>query len=322
MTVPTLDISPLFQPGADRTATVAEIGRACREIGFLSVTGTGVAPDLISALRAEIAALFALPETVKHARAITRDNYRGFIPLGFFTPNDGTTLRDNYEGFKLHWETPPEDPIQAECPLYGPNLWPPERPQLKPLLLRYWAEMDRIALALVGALEDVLGLEAGAMARGFEKPMTNMTLLRYPPQPEGSDGTGIHAHKDTDAFTIIAPDPIGGLEVRMRGGGWHEVRCPPGGFIVNIGDMLELWSGGRLVSTPHRVVNRSGKERISFPYFAVPRHDVVVRPLLPPLPGFERAHVHCGHWSAEVWRTNWPDAAPAKDGVDVGTIVD
>ena len=154
----------------------------------------------------------------------------------------------------------------------------------------------------------------------FDKPLTSMSLLHYPPQAEGDTGYGIHPHKDTDALTIIAPDPVGGLQVLARDGSWIEVACPPGGFVVNIGDMLELWSGGRFVSTPHRVINRSGKERYSFPWFAVPRHDITVAPAVEPVPGFARKPVHCGAWSAEIWRTNWPDAAPGDADMDLGTI--
>jgi isopenicillin N synthase-like dioxygenase len=82
--------------------------------------------------------------------------------------------------------------------------------------------------------------------------------------------------------------------------------------------MLELLTGGRLVSTPHRVVNRSGKQRMSFPYFSVPRHDVVVKPLLPPLPGFERQPLQAGAASANIWTSNWPDERNALDAQDLG----
>ena len=69
--------------------------------------------------------------------------------------------------------------------------------------------------------------------------------------------------------------------------------------------MLELWSGGEYIATPHRVVNRSEHERYSFPFFVVPNHDVVVEPLPPPSRPHQTDAV--GALSAEVWRTNWPD---------------
>ena len=302
--------------------TVTKIGSACREIGFLCITGTGIDVERIDSLRKAVIALFDVPDADKQAGAITRDNYRGFIPLGFFTPNDGTGTTDLYEAYKLHWECPTGDPVADRCALYGPNRWPPQIPALRDAVLDYWAALDRINDALLRALAIDLALPETAFAEAFDKPLTNMTLLHYPPQPAGYDGYGIHPHKDTDALTIIAPDPVGGLEVKTRDGAWITPDCPPGGFIVNIGDMLELWSGGRFVSTPHRVVNRSGRERYSFPWFAVPRHDVVVRPLVEPLTGFDRPPVHCGHWSAEIWRTNWPDEQPVEATPELGTLKD
>ncbi|WP_299944389.1 2OG-Fe(II) oxygenase family protein [uncultured Ruegeria sp.] len=321
--IPTIDISPLADPSDPQfQATVAEIMDACTSIGFLSITGTGVAPDQIDQVRGCVRAIFDIKEASKWDQAITRENYRGFIPLGFFTPNDGSGTADKYEGYKLHFEAAEDAPIRVECALYGPNIWPRELPQARDVILDYWRQLDQVTDLLLGALEVGLAVQPNTLRDAFRDPMTNMTLLHYPPQAPDEDGYGIHPHKDTDALTIIAPDPVGGLEVQTRTEGWITPDCPLGGFVVNIGDMLELWSGGRLKSTPHRVVNRSGNERYSFPYFAVPRHDVLVAPLLPALPGFDRPAVHCGHWSAEIWRTNWPDETVVKDTPELGTLHD
>lgn len=319
--IPTIDITPLREPNhPDRAACVQQIFEACTNIGFLSITGTGIDPDAVTRVRRTVQDIFEVDEESKWRQAITRENYRGFIPFGFFTPNDGSGTPDRYEGYKLHFECAADDPVRAEFPLYGPNRWPREIPEAKAVLLGYWAQLDKVFHLLMGALAEGLGLDPRDFRAPFEKPMTNMTLLHYPPQAPEEDGYGIHPHKDTDALTIIAPDPVGGLEVLTRDGQWVSPDCPPGGFVVNIGDMLELWSGGRLVSTPHRVVNKTGKERYSFPYFAVPRHDVVVEPLLPPLDGFDRTPVHSGHWNAEVWRTNWPDETASEDTPELGTL--
>ncbi|KIC43266.1 flavonol synthase [Ruegeria sp. ANG-R] len=321
--IPTIDITPLADPTDPRFgATVAQIMGACTSIGFLSITGTAITSESVDDVRTCVRAIFDVTEQRKWDQAITRDNYRGYIPMGFFTPNDGSGPADKYEGYKLHQEVAQDAPIRQECALYGPNLWPGEVPQARDILLGYWTQLDRVADLLLGALEVGLGLKSSALRDAFRMPMTNMTLLHYPPQAPDESGYGIHPHKDTDALTIIAPDPVGGLEVQTRTGRWVTPDCPPGAFVVNIGDMLELWSGGRLKSTPHRVVNRSGLERYTFPYFAVPRHDVVVAPLLPALPGFDRPAVHCGHWSAEIWRTNWPDETATKDTPELGTLAD
>ncbi|MEX0304468.1 MAG: isopenicillin N synthase family dioxygenase [Leisingera sp.] len=319
--IPTIDISPLCEADhPQRQGTIRAILAAAEDIGFLSITGTGVAQETVENVRSAVRTIFAVEKKSKWDQAITRENYRGFIPMGFFTPNDGSGKADKYEGYKLHHEVAADDPIRGACALYGPNRWPVEAPEARDVILGYWQQLDGVFHLLLGALAEGLGLDPAQFQEPFEKPLTNMSLLHYPPQAPEEEGFGIHPHKDTDALTIIAPDPVGGLEVQTRDGGWITPDCPPGGFVVNIGDMLELWSGGRLVSTPHRVVNKTGKERYSFPYFAVPRHDVVVEPLLPPVAGFDRPSVHCGHWSAEIWRTNWPDEDAAEDTPELGTI--
>lgn len=321
--IPTIDISPLADPsGPQYAATVAQIMEACTGIGFLSITGTRIAAERIDQVRNYVRAIFDIDEDSKWDQAITRENYRGYIPMGFFTPNDGSGAADKYEGYKLHFETSEDATVRADCALYGPNIWPRETPEARDVILDYWRQLDGVTDLLLGALEAGLAVNPNTLREAFRDPMTNMTLLHYPPQAPDEGGYGIHPHKDTSALTIIAPDPVGGLEVQTRSGGWITPHCPPGGFVVNIGDMLELWSGGRLKSTPHRVVNRSGRERYSFPYFAVPRHDVVVEPLLPALPGFDRPAVHCGHWSAEIWRTNWPDETADTGTPELGTLQD
>jgi isopenicillin N synthase-like dioxygenase len=319
--IPVIDIGTLAHNPADPD-TVAAIFAACRDIGFLSITGTGVLPALVTRMRDMVQRIFAIDEQAKWDQAIRRENYRGYIPFGFFTPNDGSGQADLYEGYKLHHEVAADDPLRAQCPLYGPNVWPDHCPEARDTVLAYWAAMDGLVLQLLGALAAGLNVPADAFQQPFQHPLTNMTLLHYPPQDPQAKGYGIHPHKDTDALTIIAPDPVGGLEVKTTDGAWITVECPPGGFVVNIGDMLELWSGGRLVSTPHRVINRSGKERYSFPYFAVPRHDVTVQPLLAALHGFDRPPVNCGHWSAEIWRTNWPDESADETTPELGTLTD
>ena len=150
-----------------------------------------------------------------------------------------------------------------------------------------------------------------------------MTLLHYPPQTSGRSGYGIHPHKDTDAFTLLFPDKVGGLWIKKRNENkWIEVGASGDAMLVNIGDLLELWSGGYFVSTPHKVVNATGAERYSFPFFVVPRHDVVVKPLIKPQPGFVRSPVPVGALSKEVWRTNWSTAEPSTGDFDLGSLTE
>ena len=320
--IKTIDIRALYTDDNARHDITAAIMQSCRDIGFFCLTGTAIPPQLITDMHQAMRPIFAIDDAAKMRQAIRRENYRGYIPMALFRANGTDDDADHYEGYKLHHDVAADDPIIAECDLYGPNRWPDHYPEARAIILNYWQHLDDLTHLLLTLLEDGLGLARGSMTDPMRMPLTNMTLLHYPPRPDGLTPSGIHPHKDTDILTIIAPDPVGGLEVRTPEGDWITPDCPDGGVIVNIGDMLEVWSGGRLVSTPHRVVNRSGRERYSFPYFAVPRHDVVITPLMPPRDGFDRPPVHCGHWSREVWRTNWPDEDADSATPALGTITD
>lgn len=306
---------------ADVEHRVARLEQASRDIGFVYITGHGIPAATIARARAAVVEYFSLPQEDKDRDRITPDNYRGYIPLGCFSPNNGGGAVDHYEGYKLHFEVAIDDPIRHACDLYGPNRWPAAPVHFKSNVLAYWRECDRVTAILLQSFAQILGIDQRQFLDYFDYPLTNMTLLHYPPQAANAAGIGIHPHKDTDALTILAKDPVGGLEVRQRGADdWLAVEPPGDALTVNIGDMLELWSGGYFVSTPHRVVNKTGAERYSFPYFVVPRYDTVIEPLRPSEPGFERDVVYVGEASQEVWRSNWQDAKPVSRNLDPGIV--
>ncbi|MDG1771251.1 MAG: 2-oxoglutarate and iron-dependent oxygenase domain-containing protein [Luminiphilus sp.] len=317
---------PLIDLQASDETVKPALESAFNKIGFALITGHGIAAQQISEMRELLKTYFNRPLTEKLHESITPENYRGYIPLGFFSANSNSTLTDHYEGYKLHYEVAAADPIIEQCDLYGPNRWPSEPAHFKDTLLSYWQACDRVSHRLLGLVAQIMGVDEHRFLSMFNSPLTNMTLLHYPStpaKPPEEVGYGIHPHKDTDALTLLFPDPVGGLWLRPREqDNWLEVVAAEDTLIVNIGDLLELWSGGYFVSTPHKVVNQSGQERYSFPFFTVPRHDVSVAPLITPQAGFNREPVPVGSVSREVWRTNWPDTQPGDQNFDLGTLAD
>lgn len=317
----TVDISSLFAPDAGALAHAAcgdALHHALRGTGFAVLRGAGVPPETLARMRLAVKAVFDAPRELYRDATVQKDNYRGYVPLGYFTPNAGGARADQYEAWKLHWEASATDPVCAASTLYGPNRWPPIGFDVQGAVMAYWAEMTRVNDAVLGALCEALGLDKGLVLSMMDKPLTNMTLLNYPPTPARDELWGIHPHKDFNFLTLLAHDPVGGLEVRTQDGQWMEVQCGAQDYVLNVGDMLELLTGGRLVSTPHRVVNRSALQRQSFPYFSVPRFDVVVAPLLAPVPGFERSPLQSGAASHAIWYSNWPDEAVQDAAMDLG----
>ncbi len=304
----------------------AGVFAALSTIGFVALRDHGVPKDDLVSMRKLLVELFAVDEAAKARQAITRENYRGFIPMSLFTPNrvssegEGPNPADSFEGYKLHWECPLGHPARKESGLYGSNLWPEHLTGMPRIVASWWASMERLAERLLDVVADELEMDRSALAEAMVAPLTNTTLLHYPARAPDDTAQGFHPHKDITVVTVLDPDPIGGLEVRTRDGRWVEAECPEGALLVNVGDVLEVWSGGRLISTPHRVIISNGAERYSAPFFVVPNHRVVAEPLIEPVADFEARSIPMGYVQSEVWRTNWPDQEPADTYSHLGGL--
>ena len=174
----------------------------------------------------------------------------------------------------------------------------------------YFAAMMKLTRLLLLAFARGLGLDDDFFAAHFRKPLTQLRLLHYPPQPPDSETEGVEAHTDTGAFTILLQDEVGGLEVRTRAGRWIAAEPIPGSLVINIADMMQRWTNGRFVSTPHRVANRTGKDRISVPFFANPDYDATITPLARTFAAGEKPHepLACGPYVEAAYRAAWPRA--------------
>ena len=137
-----------------------------------------------------------------------------------------------------------------------------------------------------------------------------MTLRRermhYPPQPAQPGAQGVEAHTDPGALTILLQDEVGGLEARNRAGEWIAASPIPYSLVINIGDMMQRWTNGRFVSTPHRVANRTGRGRFSVPFFVNPDYDATIAPAF----GGEALYepLACGPYIEAAYRAAWPRA--------------
>lgn len=174
----------------------------------------------------------------------------------------------------FHASTLAQKQSLAGLPMQGPNQWPDWLPGFKPAMLAYVREVDALGRHIVRLIALALGLPATALDHHFDHPTTFLRALHYPPQPPAEDEQmGSAPHTDYGIITLLAQDDSGGLQVRPRGGDWIEAPPIPDTYVLNVGDMLARWTNGRLVSTPHRVINRSGGDRYSLPYFLDPSMD-------------------------------------------------
>ena len=273
--VPVIDIAALGGGDAEaEAAVVASLGRAASETGFFHVTGHGIAPEAIARMQAAASRFFAEPLERKMASYIgASGNHRGYVPEGEEALGEGK--RDRKEAFDLALDLP-ADSVPAGHPMLGPNRWP-DLPGFREDVMAYYGAAFAVGRRLLRGF----ALAAGQAEDCFDDlaiaPPSQLRLIHYPFDSDAVDAPGIGAHTDYECFTLLlASGP--GLEVMDGNGEWIDAPPVPGGLVVNIGDMLEFWSGGRFVATSHRVRKVAG-ERYSFPLFFALDYDVALWPL-------------------------------------------
>jgi len=278
--IPVVDIAPL--QGDDRAA-IAAVGQglldAAERVGFFYVRNHAVPQPLVDRVYALSRRFFALPTEAKQSVRIDA-RHRGFLAIGEARMYDKARI-DLKESFIWGPELGPDDPdVAAGKPLMGPNQWPPALPELAPTLMAYSTAVMDCGRSLLRGFAVSLGLDPDFFRDRFVKPLARCSLIYYPPQPPetGTEQFGVAPHTDYGGLTLLSQDDTGGLQVRARSGAW--VTAPPiaGSFVVNVGDLMARWTNDRFLSTPHRVINSSGRARYSVGVFFDPAFDTVIDP--------------------------------------------
>jgi isopenicillin N synthase-like dioxygenase len=222
---------------------VAEIGSACETAGFFYVVDHGVPRDAIDAIFVGARAFFALPRAMRDAIDVhSSRNFRGYVPIGF--KGSGVPLRQ-LEAFQIMLDLGPDDPdVRAGLVMHGPNVWPSDGPgfsaaSFRAALERYQDAVWTLSERLLSAFALALGQERDYFRGDFRKPLTQLRLLHYPPQPPEAGAQGVEAHTDPGAFTVLLQDSVGGLEARNRAGQWIPAPPVAHSFVINIGDMMQ-----------------------------------------------------------------------------------
>lgn len=254
--------------------------KAYSEVGFAYLVGHGIDPALRADLFDASKRFHALSEAVK--REIEVDHsHRGYIPMNASVDVTSTladvTKPNQSASFMMMRE---DAQMDRDIYLSGPNKWPTLK-GFRATLERYNSEMCALADRMMRIALRALGADDSAMQM-FAPPTTWLRLLHYPPLPDSSpaDLYGSAPHTDFGALTFLATDEVGGLQVLSPDGVWLDVPPRTDAFVVNVGDMLHRLSNGTLRSTPHRVINKTGRERYSCPFFYDPNVRAEIAPLI------------------------------------------
>jgi isopenicillin N synthase-like dioxygenase len=170
--------------------------------------------------------------------------------------------------------------VQAKLPLHGANLFPEEPADLKPLVLGWQAQMEKLGNHVLAAIAESLGLDRSHFRSTICRQHLGLLRLFHYPAEENPDPSlwAVGEHTDYGLITLLLPTDKG-LQVQTKQGQWIDVDPIPGTFIVNIGDILERITGGLYKSTPHRARNTQGRSRYAIPYFFDPDWDAELKEL-------------------------------------------
>jgi isopenicillin N synthase-like dioxygenase len=257
----------------DQRAFARELAAACREPGFCYLANHTVDVALCAALLAKARDFFALPARDKAALHIERSpHFRGWSEM--------RNERDWREQLHFGSETPALASGPAWRQLAGPNLWPETLGAVwRATVLGFMDAIADLGAQMLAALAQGLGLHPDRFAPAVgSSPYRLLKLICYHPQPAPDAALrGVAPHCDWSWITLLLQDDAGGLQVQRPDGAWVEVAPVPGTLVLNVGELVEIVTGGQLRATPHRVVHRSvAAPRIAAPYFVNPALDGMV----------------------------------------------
>ena len=267
--VATVDLSSPDAPAVCRAA--------CENVGFFYLKNHGVDEALIERTMDASRAFFALPRSEKE-RVKINSRSKGWTDFAEETLDPSRQkVGGTKEGYYIGRQIEDGDPELATNPLVGCNQWPQGPENWKETMLAYHEAMSDLGLRVVRLLSESLGMSPNHFDAFFDKPMATLRLLHYNQQASDPE-RGIYAagaHSDYGMITLLLCDDVPGLQI-LQEEKWIKVPPRQKTFIVNLGDMLQRWTNDRYRSTIHRVINTSGKERYSIPFFYEPNFDCVV----------------------------------------------
>jgi isopenicillin N synthase-like dioxygenase len=143
---------------------------------------------------------------------------------------------------------------------------------MRATMVRYFKALEGVSERMLPVLARSLDMPADYFGPFFENEAhINLRFLHYPPQHVDDDEQfGQAPHTDNSFITILAREDTPGLAVRLPSGEWLAPPLIEGTFLVNLGNMMNRWSNDRFLSTPHGVVNDSGRDRYSIAFFYSP----------------------------------------------------
>ncbi|KAG6571998.1 putative 2-oxoglutarate-dependent dioxygenase, partial [Cucurbita argyrosperma subsp. sororia] len=279
--IPTIDLSPIFNSpeGTFPDDLVRQIASASIDWGFFLVVNHGVPAE--KRRRMEAASREFFGRSLEEKRTVMK--VEGMV-TGYSDMELTKNVRDWKEVFDFIVADPTVVPVSPEPDddrlTHWTNRWPTYLPEFREAGKEYAEELEKLGHKLVELIAVSLGLPAQRFRDYFKEKTSMVRLNHYPLCSSPKMALGVGRHNDPGVLTMLAQDDVEGLEVkRKRDGEWIRVKPVPDSYVVNVGNVTQVWSNERYESVEHRVMVNDKKERYSIAFFFNPSHSTIVEPL-------------------------------------------
>lgn len=273
--IPNIDISR----GLDNPEVIESLQKACEGWGFFQISGHGIDPALRKQFFAVMADFFDLPKANKLQLSRSEHNFWGYYDQ---------ELTKNKVDSKEIFDIDGNLEVLGNKNSAHPVPWPDELPEMKVIVMDWLQACETLSRDLVAAICVAMGKRPEMLNTFFNKDHTSYLRFNYYPSQSHVDssnnktrqaGLGVHPHTDAGALTVLAQDDVPGLQVK-KDDTWHTVIPAKNSFIINIGDMMQVWSNDRFPAAEHRVLESKSQSRLSAPYFYNPSYATICSPLV------------------------------------------
>jgi isopenicillin N synthase-like dioxygenase len=273
--IPLLDVSAyLAGDGRALQPLTAELRWAFENVGFYYLRGHGIDGALIAATY-DAAARFHAQPLPKKLAVRTDEHNIGYLPMAAGQTTHGRRSRN--DAYFVRRERRADDPhVVANRRFHAMNRWPDAVPGFRETALAYMRALERLCQRLVPIYAVALDMPPDTFDAAYAEPHIILRMSHYPPLDDDDDDVSLVPHTDSGFMTLLAPNPVPGLSIQLPDGRWIDAPGVEDAFVVNGGDILHRWTNERFLSTPHRVVNRSRRDRYAIPFFCDPNHDTVI----------------------------------------------
>ena len=292
--IPTVDLHDLASSDLERQEKASDaILTAFGTYGLIYIRNHGIETERLEAFYSAFLEFTDRPEDEKEA--VARPDI--WFQRGWTPPNtERAVAAGGQPDFKECYFAAPEpldEEVARQYPeIYAENIWPEAEGAFEKHYMFIGHQLHRVGLELLRGAAAALGLKPWAFEAGALGAPHVTRSLRYLPVTQAQIDAGVlwgEEHTDYNLLTLLPggrfldaagnrtarPDDACGLYLRTRpteehpNGQMLPGKPPEGCIVAQVGQQLEILTGGTFLATPHviKAPGTTGYARVSMAHF-------------------------------------------------------